>query len=328
MLTHRKQSITGLPIGLPFDLTYLTLGLKFVHGRGAMQVPGHQPPAAIGSLTYQEDSDEEPSGLGKLEAFLHAPSHPVDADLSRASSQSEFALELDGAGQLPLWWGHDHGAHKQGTLSTPLPSAGVEPLPAKSLLPCCAATSSPDKRPAGTSSTLPPEARSGAAAGGASSAAPVMLFEGKGMSAKSAAAEDSEDAEFDYAFSGGKREVSCWGLVLLGTKTGRALMCVQCLPFFHCIAAPSASHHGAGLSQLLRLKNSIQCELIRLTQQILLLELWAARIDCALPSSSSPCAPECGRCCPTLLPHPAAGQRTHLVVGRRAVLLHPAGLPA
>ena len=46
-----------------------------------------------------------------------------------------------------------------------------------------------------------------------------MLFEGKGMPAKSAAAEDSEDAEFDYAFSGGKREVSCWGEVLLGTKT-------------------------------------------------------------------------------------------------------------
>ena len=47
-----------------------------------------------------------------------------------------------------------------------------------------------------------------------------MLFEGKGMPAKSAAAEDPEDAEFDYAFSGGKREVSCWGEVSLATKTG------------------------------------------------------------------------------------------------------------
>ena len=83
-----------------------------------MQVPGHQPPAAIGSLTYQDASDEEPSGLGKLEAFLHAPSHSVDTDSSRASSQSDFALEMDAAGQLPLWWGGCCSADVQGTMST------------------------------------------------------------------------------------------------------------------------------------------------------------------------------------------------------------------
>ena len=85
-------------------MTYLIRG-RNADSRGAMQIPGPQPPAAIGSLIYQDESDEEPSGLGKLEAFLHAPSHPVDADLSRASSQSDFALEIDGAGQLPWWWG-------------------------------------------------------------------------------------------------------------------------------------------------------------------------------------------------------------------------------
>lgn len=130
-------------------MTYLTPALQG-SCRAAMQTSGHQPPAAIGSLTYQDDSDEEPSGLGKLEAFLHAPSHSGDAELSRASSQSDFALEMDDAGQLPLWWGHLYRADKKG-MSTPLPSAGAG-LTAN---PCCLAVQQPAAQ---TSALLAPAA--------------------------------------------------------------------------------------------------------------------------------------------------------------------------